>query len=283
MGGGAGATGADRPGAAVPAASSPPRSTSSSSRRASTGRARRSGSFSSIAASAGTRVRDFSYGVGGSCTTFASVSMASPPENGARPSAAAYRVAPSPHRSAGGPASWPLMISGAMYDGDPTSSPVPVMVSSPAARAMPKSVSFTRPSVPSRMLPGLTSRWVIPAACAASSAPRTARPTVATRSGCSGPSSLITSASDRDGTSSMTTQGRASSSSTSKRVTTLGWPSRAIARASRSVRSQLTARSSGDRLPGSTTSFTATVRRRKVSSASHTAPIAPRPSTRSRW
>ena len=185
--------------------------------------------------------------------------------------------------SAGAPASRPLTISGAMYDGEPTSSPVPVIVSSPAARAIPKSVSFTRPSCPSRMLPGLTSRWVMPAACAASSAPRMASPTVATRSGCSGPSSLITSASDRDGTSSMTTQGRESSSRTSNRVTTLGWPSRAIARASRSVRSQLTARSSGDRLPGRTTSFTATVRRRKVSSASQTAPIAPRPSTRCRW
>ena len=95
-------------------ASAPPRSTSSSARRASTGRARWTGSFSSIASSAGTSGPALSYGEGGSCTTFDSVSIASPPENGARPSTAAYSVAPRPHMSAGAPASRPLTISGAM-------------------------------------------------------------------------------------------------------------------------------------------------------------------------
>src|SRR6185295_14824824 len=51
----------------------------------------------------------------------------------------------------------------------------------------PKSVSLTRPSVPMRTLPGLTSRCTTPAACAAASPSATSRPIAATRTGRSGP------------------------------------------------------------------------------------------------
>ncbi len=61
VGSGTAAGGADRTGDSV---SAPPRSTSSSARRASTGRARLTGSFSSIASSAGTSGPARSYGVG---------------------------------------------------------------------------------------------------------------------------------------------------------------------------------------------------------------------------
>ncbi len=40
---------------------------------------------------------------------------------------------------------------------------------------MPKSVTFTRPSRPTRMLPGLTSRWSTPRSCAWPSASATWR------------------------------------------------------------------------------------------------------------
>ena len=50
--------------------------------------------------------------------------------------------------------------SGAMYDGEPSSSPVLVMLESPVKVAMPKSVRTTRPSERSSTFPGLTSRWI---------------------------------------------------------------------------------------------------------------------------
>jgi transposase len=44
----------------------------------------------------------------------------------------------------------------------PRIDPVPVIVGSPAQRAIPKSVSFTRPSPPINTFAGFTSRWVTP-------------------------------------------------------------------------------------------------------------------------
>ena len=100
----------------------------------------------------------------------------------------AERELTSDRASAGPPAS----CSGAMYAGVPTSAPVCVIEESAgrvslscalasvgacaAARARPKSVTRTRPSVPTSTLSGLKSRWTKPAACAAS------RPSPASRS-----------------------------------------------------------------------------------------------------
>src|SRR3954463_15443972 len=70
-----------------------------------------------------------------------------------------------------------------MYAGDPRSSPVEVIEGSPAVDAMPKSVRVTRPSSPTITFPGLTSRWTMPAACAASRASSRQRPISAARAG----------------------------------------------------------------------------------------------------
>jgi hypothetical protein len=52
------------------------------------------------------------------------------------------------------PITWPVRVSGTL----------------PADHAMPKSVIFTLPSGRTRMLPGFTSRWTMPARCASASA-----------------------------------------------------------------------------------------------------------------
>ena len=100
--------------------------------------------------------------------------------------------------------------------------PVRVMVASETLRAMPKSVSLIRPSLATRTLPGLTSRWVIPAACAASSAEATAMPTAAACSTVSGPWSRRMCARLREGSSSITTNGWSFSRATSCRMITFG-------------------------------------------------------------
>ncbi len=84
-----------------------------------------------------------------------------------------------------------------------------------AALAMPKSASTTRPSGPSKMLAGFTSRCTTPASCTARRAPSTLRPIWAASAGETGPSSATVSRSERNGTSSMTMQGRSSSSTMS--------------------------------------------------------------------
>jgi hypothetical protein len=45
--------------------------------------------------------------------------------------------------------------------------PVLVLAAATAARASPKSATLTAPSRPSRTFSGLTSRWMMPARCAA--------------------------------------------------------------------------------------------------------------------
>jgi hypothetical protein len=140
------------------------------------------------------------WAAGSTSSATTAVRLASTPpsrSNGPCPSTAAYREAPRPHRSPGAPDSPPLARSGAMYEGEPISTPRVVVSSEvPAARAIPKSVSTTR-SGAIRMLAGLTSRCAMPARCAARSAARIPRPTSAAPAGLSGPSSLIRSRSDR--------------------------------------------------------------------------------------
>lgn len=155
---------------------------------------------------------------------------------GPRPSTAAYRVAPSDHKSDAGVAMSPRMRSGAVKPGVPTTMPACVIDGSSANVAMPKSVSTARPFSVTSTLLGLTSRCRTPAACAVDNAPTRLVPSSAASSGGSGPSSVITRSSDRASTSSITIQGVPFSSTTSKTVTTLGWLSLAAVLASRRVR-----------------------------------------------
>ncbi len=174
----------------------------------------------------------------------ASTAIALPwPSNGPRPSTAAYRVAPSDHRSEAGLAGCPRIRSGAQNPGVPMTMPAWVSPGSPCKVAMPKSVSTALPSGVIRMLPGLTSRCTTPAACAVPSASSSVMPIIAARAGGSGPSSARTWASDLDGTSSMMIHGVPPASITSCTVTTPGWLSRAATRASRIERSRSTFRS----------------------------------------
>ena len=89
----------------------------------------------------------------------------------------------------------------------------------------------------------------------------------------------MTSASDLPSTSSITIQGRSSSWTTSKTVTALLLRIRAMALASRSVRVISRRFSSWSMLVGNRSSLTATVRPSVSSSARHTVPMPPRPST----
>ena len=64
----------------------------------------------------------------------------------------------------------PCACSGDRYDAVPSTAEVCGAVSGPSTRAMPKSITFTVPSRVTMTLPGLMSRWITPAACAAASA-----------------------------------------------------------------------------------------------------------------
>jgi hypothetical protein len=93
--------------------------------------------------------------------------------------------------------------------------PVVVIVGSPVAVAMPKSVRQARPSEATSTLAGLTSRCTTPAACAAVSPASTSSPMRATAGQGSGPWPSTTCWRLQDSTSSITSQGRPSSSTTS--------------------------------------------------------------------
>ncbi len=109
----------------------------------------------------------------------------------------------------------PRATSGARYAGVPESAPASVIVVSPVAREMPKSVSFTAPPRPISTLPGFTSRCTMPAACAAASAIATLPPILAASAGDSGPVSSSTAARLSEGRYSITIQGSSSSTTTS--------------------------------------------------------------------
>jgi hypothetical protein len=97
-----------------------------------------------------------------------------------------------------------LACSGAMKEGEPSTLPVVVMLESSASEAMPKSANFAGPALGTMMLPGLTSRWTMPARWATSSAPRTSSPMAAARRGSNGPSERTRSVSVGASTSSIT-------------------------------------------------------------------------------
>ena len=112
--------------------------------------------------------------------------------------------------------------------------PVCVNESSPAALAIPKSATLTRPRSSSSRFPGFTSRWTIPAACAESIAAAASSSQSSTCRGEHGTPRVSRCSSEPPGQSSITIIGRPSCSTTSKIVTMCGLPeSRAAASASR--------------------------------------------------
>jgi len=166
-----------------------------------------------------------------------------------------------------------------MYDGVPKINPVLVIDPSPATDAMPKSASLAGPTSGTITLPGLTSRWTMPASWAMSSAASSSTPIAAARAGDSGPVARTTSSRVGADTSSMTRYAVAvpASASTSKTVVTDGWLSCAAARASRMTRARIASCSAAGTEGGKLTSFSATSRPSRSSRARHTTPTPPRP------
>ena len=144
-----------------------------------------------------------------------------------------------------------------------------------ASRASPKSVTTIRPSRLRSTLCGLKSRWTMPAAWAAAS-PRPAATNASTIAAVGRRSARSHSASDSPWISSIATKSRPPAVPTSWTVTTLGWDSRAIARASRSSRSLASVVAIAPR-----STLSAIRRSRSGSNAAWTTPIAPAPSSRS--
>lgn len=98
----------------------------------------------------------------------------------------------------------PPACSGAMYRAVPITTLVAVSVVLTSARAMPKSVTVTRPSAPSIRLDGLTSRCTISCWCAACRASSAVASRPRACSGAIGPPSVRTLSSGRPSTSSIT-------------------------------------------------------------------------------
>ncbi len=136
----------------------------------------------------------------------AAMTSAEVPRKGVLPDRHSYSTTPREYRSLAAVPQPPEMRSGAMYKAVPMTMPGAVIGAEPAACAIPKSVSFTRPSELSSMLPGLMSRCTRRARCAAASpSAACARMSQAT-SASSGPRS-ISSASDGPSTYSSTRYG----------------------------------------------------------------------------
>ncbi len=101
------------------------------------------------------------------------------------------------------------------------------MLLAPArARAMPKSVMTTRPSLPSRTLSGLRSLCSTPAECALASPSAMAVPTATARAGENAPSRARAVASDSPSTNSMVRNFSPSCSPMSKTRATFLWVTR---------------------------------------------------------
>ncbi len=84
-------------------------------------------------------------GTGSSPRCFIAIATAESPSNGTRPVSISYSTIPTEYRSDGGPTTSPRACSGERYWAVPTIEPTSVICEAPA-RAMPKSVTFSRPS-----------------------------------------------------------------------------------------------------------------------------------------
>jgi hypothetical protein len=216
--------------------------TAASSRSASAGPIRATGSRSSSRVTTGSSGPSTSGGVKASMATACTISPIESRWNGDSPWTAVHNIAPSDHRSEAGPAPRPDMRSGAVYSGEPTKAPVSLMVPLSGIRAIPKSVSATRPVSRSiSTFAGLTSRCWMSWPWAALSAPATALPILAASRGGSGPPRSSRRASDWPSMSSMTIHRWPRCSTTSCTTTTCGCRMRAALRASRSTRSRRSA------------------------------------------
>ena len=172
----------------------------------------------------------------------------------------------------------PRACSGDRYWAVPSTAAVCVMVvESPSARAMPKSMTFTAPVFVSMMFAGLTSRWMMPCRCEKSSAPHTSARIDDARRGSSGPSRRTMSRSVSPCTSSITMNGTVpigpSVSPVSYTATMEEWFSSAAFFASRRKRS----RKFSSRARSARIIFTATSRPSSVSDASYTSDMPPTP------
>ena len=150
---------------------------------------------------------------GGAVLTCAiAIATCESPVNGRRPASASYMMMPSEYRSDLGVDPLPVACSGARYCAVPMTCPVLVSGAWSATRAIPKSVSFTRKSGVTRMLPGFTSRWTTPERWAEPRA--SADCAVSSRTSASGRTTLRSMSEDRGspGTYSMTRYGEPVSS-----------------------------------------------------------------------
>ena len=93
-----------------------------------------------------------------------------PPANGVRPASISYSTIPIEYKSAAGVTGAMSTTSGAMYSGVPSRLGCRVSVDPYDSRAIPKSVSLritSSPDASTSTFSGLTSRWIMPAACTA--------------------------------------------------------------------------------------------------------------------
>jgi hypothetical protein len=110
-----------------------------------------------------------SDGRGAASVCFSNSTRVGTPSNGNRPVSAWNSTTPSAYQSAAAVScTSPAHCSGAMYATVPTIMPSPRWRRSRSATS-PKSSSTTRPSLVTWMFDGLTSRWILPAACSACS------------------------------------------------------------------------------------------------------------------
>ena len=163
----------------------------------------------------------------------------------------------------------------------PSTNPVAVSVASPVRRAIPKSIRWACPSPSKTMLPGFTSRCSTPCSCAASRAPAMPDHTRAAATSSSVPRVRTSSPSDSPRTYSITitmpsssaSPGSLSAGTRSWICTQCGCRTVASARASRRIRSSVSA-------SRTCAALSATVCPSRASCASHTRPKPPDPSRR---
>ena len=152
-------------------------------------------------------------------------------------------VAPTAKMSARASMSRPRACSGGMYGVVPRV--VPSLVRRPSLkltscmRARPKSSTLRRPSVVTKRLAGLMSRWMMPCSCAAARQSSTCSAWLSTSATGSLPRRWMRSPSDSPESSSITRKGAPSSVMSMSRISTAaGWRKRLTACASRSKRRQ---------------------------------------------
>ena len=126
------------------------------------------------------------------------------PVNGSVSVSSSKPTMPSEYRSERGSAGSPRICSGARYCTVPVTAPARVFFASANARASPRSVTFTTPSVVIRMFSGFRSRWTMPRVCAWSSAASVWSSTAAAWAGARAPRAFRISRTERPCTYSIT-------------------------------------------------------------------------------